>query len=250
MSRQYFQSDIKVLWGLAAGRCGFPDCRVECAEEATAQDRAVPLGEMAHIVAHANQGPRADPAYPAELRDRYENLILLCAHHHELVDKQENTYTIDDLRHWKAGHELWVRGRLTAEIPSITFAEMEMVTKGLLAAPLSEDYSFTLTTPRDKLNRNGLTERVNFLVTIGFSKVREVAKFVNFIGQVVPDFGDALKAGFIGKYNELKEQGIEGDALFEALHQFASGDSRDFRHQAAGLAVLMYLFEICEVFER
>lgn len=97
MSRQYFQSDIKVLWGLAAGRCGFPDCRVECAEEATAQDRAVPLGEMAHIVAHANHGPRADPAYPAELRGRYENLILLCSHHHELARSSTSNRRATDL---------------------------------------------------------------------------------------------------------------------------------------------------------
>jgi len=250
-ARKYPASDVKLLWGLAAARCGFPQCRQECVEQATELDRAVVLGKIAHIVPHSKErGPRADLSFATELLDRYENWILLCARHHDIVDGQPNTYTVVELRHWKNEHESWVRQRLSAEIPSITFAELEIVTKGLLAAPLAPDYSFTLITPREKLNRNGLTDRVNLLVTIGFSKVREVADFVNFAGQLYPDFGDQLKAGFVTRYNELRGQGIEGDALFEALHQFASGASYDFRRQAAGLAVLMYLFEICEVFER
>lgn len=250
-ARKYPLSDVKLLWGLAAARCAFPGCRVECTEPATQLDRAIVLGEIAHIVPHSKTtGPRADPLFPTELLDRYENWILLCARDHDIVDGQENTYTAPDLRRWKAEHENWVRECLKAEVPLITFAELEIVTKGLLAAPLPEDYSFALTAPREKLNRNGLTEKVNVLVTMGLSKVREVGEFVNFAGQMYPDFADELKSGFVNQYNELKRQGIEGDALFEALHQFASGFSHDFRRQAAGLAVLMYLFEICEVFER
>lgn len=249
-ARKYPVSDVKLLWGLAAARCCFPACHVECVEQATEQDQSVVLGKIAHIVAHSEEGPRADPSFPIERRDRYENWVLLCGRHHDVVDGQPNTYTVADLRHWKTKHEDWVRESLSAEIPSVSFAELEIVTKGIIAAPLPEDLSFTLTAPREKLNRNGLTERVSLYVTIGFSKVREVADFVNFAGQLYPDFAEQLKAGFVTKYNELKGQGIEGDALFEALHQFASGGSHEFRRQAAGLAVLMYLFEICEVFER
>lgn len=250
--RKYPVSDVKLLWGLAAARCAFPGCRVECVEQATALDRAVVLGKIAHIVAHSahQQAPRSDRTFRSELRDRYENWILLCGPHHDTVDGQPNTYTVIDLRRWKTEHENWVRERLTAEIPLVTFAELEIVTKGLLAAPLPEDYSFSLIAPREKLHRNGLTARIHILVTIGFSKVREVGEFVNVAGQLYPDFAEELKSGFVRQYHELKGQGIEGDALFEALHQFASGSSRDFRRQAAGLAVLMYLFEICEVFER
>jgi hypothetical protein len=34
------------------------------------------------------------------------------------------------------------------------------------------------------------------------------------------------------------------------LRQFSCGNSPDFKRAAAGLAVLSYLFERCEVFER
>ncbi len=34
-----------------------------------------------------------------------DNLILLCCNHHELVDKDVTTYTVDRLRQMKANHE-------------------------------------------------------------------------------------------------------------------------------------------------
>ncbi len=97
--------------GLAAARCAFPspNCRVQCVSEGTELDRAAIFGKIAHIVAHSDIGPRADPTYPKELRDKYENLILLCGNHHNIVDYQHNTYTINDLRSWKSDHERWVR---------------------------------------------------------------------------------------------------------------------------------------------
>jgi hypothetical protein len=49
--------------------------------------------------------------------------------------------------------------------------------------------------------------------------------------------------------NVLKNEGVEGDILFDELHMFSSMDSNSFEYQAAGLAVLVYLFEKCEVFE-
>jgi hypothetical protein len=66
--RDYLDKDLKLLWGLAAARCGFsaPKCRVECVAAATKLDRPAILGEMGHIVAHGKTGPRADPAYPRE----------------------------------------------------------------------------------------------------------------------------------------------------------------------------------------
>lgn len=93
-TRSYFDKDLKLLWGLAAARCACKKCRVECVAEGTAKDRAAIFGKIAHIVAHSDTGPRADPSYPKKLRDKYENLILLCGNHHDIVDVQENTYTV------------------------------------------------------------------------------------------------------------------------------------------------------------
>ncbi len=248
-SRQYPAPDVKMLWGFAAARCGFPGCRVECVEKATAKDPAVILGKIAHIVAHGDKGPRADISLPVASRDRYDNWILLCGPHHDIVDGQPNTYTVTNLRTWKAEHELWVRESLASAMPEVGFAELEIVTKGILQDSAPSDVTFTLTAPQEKMRRNGLSSRVGIRVTMGLSKVHEVEAFVASVVRVVPAFAEDLKAGFTRRYVQLQQDGISGDGLFESLHDFASGGSRDFTRQAAGLAVLMYLFERCEVFE-
>jgi TPR repeat protein len=72
----------------------------------------VVVSEIAHIVADKPDGPRgASPLSPAE-RNRYENLILLCNVHHELIDSQPDTYTVERLQEIKAEHERWVEQRL------------------------------------------------------------------------------------------------------------------------------------------
>lgn len=67
---------------------------------------------MAHIVGDKVGGPRGDHELPDRERDRYENLILLCNTHHQLVDSQPETYTIERLRGLKQDHERWVEERL------------------------------------------------------------------------------------------------------------------------------------------
>ncbi len=160
MGRNYLQRDIKLLWGLAAARCSRPDCRDSLVEAATAADPEAIIGEIAHIVAHEDDGPRGEPSYPKEERE--------------------------------VGNEL----------------------------------------------------------TMGLGKVREVGDYVEQMDPILPDFAERLKAGFIAEYRTQRASGVEGDALFEALRRFAAGRRPDFRYQAAGLAVLVYLFEKCEVFEQ
>jgi hypothetical protein len=55
-----------------------------------ANEPAAVVGQTAHIVAHGDQGPRADPSYPSERRNLAENLVLLCPTHHVLVDAQDS----------------------------------------------------------------------------------------------------------------------------------------------------------------
>lgn len=248
--RSYLDKDIKLLWGLAAARCAYMvKCRIECVAEATGKDRAAVLGKIAHIVAHSDSGPRADPSYPKELRDRYENLILLCGNHHDVVDVQENTYTVGDLRGWKSEHERWVRVSLAQEIPSVGFPELEVVARGLLSRPMRPVENLTLTPPARKMERNLLTENSHFLISMGLSKVREVEEYVAHVSLIDPKFPERLKTGFRDQYDKYFEEGSRGDELFALLHQYASGFSYDFKRQSAGLAILTYLFEKCEVFE-
>jgi hypothetical protein len=161
--------------GLAAARCAFQRCRTECIVGGTAHDRAATFGRIAHMVAHSDTGPRADPTFPKHLRDKYENLILLCANDHDKVDFQPNTYTILDLRGWKSEHEQWVRVSLAREIPSVGFSELEVISKGLLSQPMKPVDNLTLTPPAKKMVKNGLTQQNHFLISIGLGKTQQTS---------------------------------------------------------------------------
>lgn len=250
MGRNYTQKDIKLLWGLSAARCAYPDCQQECVIEATADDVSITIGKIAHMVAHSDDGPRADPTMPQEARDSYDNLLLLCGNHHDEVDGQPNTFTVDDLKRWKADQEAWVRDRLTEAIPEITSAELEVISQAIAAAPMPADASFELTAPAEKMMRNGLTDRVTFKMRLGLAARHEVVGYLQDISNLDAAFPERLKAGFVKLYDGLRSDGLEGDALFEALHERACSGFSDFKRHAAALAVLTYLFEACEVFER
>jgi hypothetical protein len=101
------------------------------------------------------------------------------------------------------------------------------------------------------MKRNELIlNNTHFLLTMGLAKAREVGQFVDHVATMSPSFPESLIAGFNTEYQRLWEQGTRGDALFEALRKFSSGSDREFKYQAAGLAVLAYLFEKCEVFKK
>ena len=52
------------------------------------------------------------------------------------------------------------------------------------------------------------------------------------------------------KYQDLKSQGLDNEEIFSELWDFASGKKSEFSYRAAGLGILTYFFEKCEVFEK
>jgi hypothetical protein len=72
----------------------------------------VVLEEAAHIVAESAGEPRGMSPLTLEKRNRAEKLLLLCSWHHQLIDAQPATYTIEVLRQMKEDHEAWVSKEL------------------------------------------------------------------------------------------------------------------------------------------
>lgn len=56
---------------------------------------------MAHIFAASDDGPRADANLSKQERGAYENLILLCANCHTVIDKAPDDYPDALIRQWK-----------------------------------------------------------------------------------------------------------------------------------------------------
>lgn len=217
--------------------------------EASENDREVVLGKMGHIYGHSRGGPRFDESKPESFRKSYENLILVCGAHHDLIDGQESTYTADELAGIKANHEAWVFSRLELATPGIGFAELEVVCSSLLAPPDLPSEPLVPTPPKEKLRKNGLSREVHRRMQVGLGMFPEVDLFVTSVVQIDDRFPERLRAGFLQRYDDNRRQGLDGDSLFLALHDFASSGSNDFNRQAAGLGVLCYLFQKCEVFE-
>jgi hypothetical protein len=110
------QTELNRLYARSGNRCAYTGCRRVLVVLAGAGQPLVTLGEVAHIVASSPAGPRGASFLPPGDRDKYENLILLCNTHHQLIDAKAATYTPERLQAMKADHEQWVEQRLAASV--------------------------------------------------------------------------------------------------------------------------------------
>ena len=98
--------DIKILWGRSGNRCSI--CKIEL----TPNGELETIGEIAHIVSQAPQGPRGNDSLPISKRDDYSNLILLCPNHHSEIDKCIDSWPVSEIKQKKEEHEKWVSEKL------------------------------------------------------------------------------------------------------------------------------------------
>lgn len=83
-------------------------CRVPLVIDETETDDPALIGEMCHMVAESEDGPRGHSPMTREQRDTYQNLILLCRNHHGEIDAQPATFSVERLQQIKTEHEDWV----------------------------------------------------------------------------------------------------------------------------------------------
>ena len=235
---------IKLLWGLAGNRCAI--CREELIREKTGGEK-FPIGEMAHIQGENPASARYNHNMTDEQRSVYENLLLLCPTDHTMIDNNIQDYTVTKLERIKRDHEAWVTRSLKKYIHDITFAELDVILKYLITTPVP-DTSKNIIPPREKIKKNNLSAGVGNLITMGLTQSILVKNYLNKHPDI--DFNERLKGGFVKKYTDLRKIPLEGDSLFYGLLEFASNGSGDFKIQSAGLSVLVYFFELCEVFEQ
>lgn len=241
--------DKKVVCIKSGNRCAMPDCRKELVIDATEHDEPSIIGELAHIKGEKPDSARYDSNMSDDEKNGYKNRMLVCRDCHKKIDDQEKTYTEEKLNQIKQDHERWIIESTKNEIVNITFAELNIVTKYLVLAQYAQSDNFTVVPPKDKIKKNNISSSVEALITMGTIQANQVSAYISKAPDI--DFGERLKQGFVEEYERLKnKEGLEGDELFMALLDFASGGSNDFRQKAAGLAVLVYLFEKCEVFEK
>lgn len=98
--------DARRVWVAAGGRCTF--CKEFLAEDETT-GQEVFTGQLAHIIGATDgkDSPRGDNSKPLKERALPENLMLLCAGEHKVIDTHEHwaTYNEVQLRAFKQQHE-------------------------------------------------------------------------------------------------------------------------------------------------
>jgi len=90
---------VKRLFAHSGNRCAFPKCQSALVQGDTL------IGEICHIKAASPNGPRYEPQQTADQRHGYDNLLVLCANHHKIIDDDPEAYTVERLTKMKAEHE-------------------------------------------------------------------------------------------------------------------------------------------------
>lgn len=93
------EKTIKVLFANSRNQCAFPGCQTPIIDSS-----GTVLGEICHIKAKSTGGPRFDYDIKADELHGEENLILLCAVHHKIIDDDPAAYDVSTLQSIKQSH--------------------------------------------------------------------------------------------------------------------------------------------------
>ncbi len=109
-SRHISEKTQNELWAKSAGRCQFDGCNVILYESPVTLE-PVNRAQKAHIQAFSELGPRGKSETYDDNPHHIENLMLLCAGCHKLIDEDKNgdKYSVPLLQQWKKDHEARVR---------------------------------------------------------------------------------------------------------------------------------------------
>lgn len=91
---------LRELYIFSGNMCAMPDCKTLLIDE-----YGTWIGEVAHIYAASNGGPRANTSLSQEERRDAENLILLCRNCHRKIDDKVEQYPAEILIKIKERHE-------------------------------------------------------------------------------------------------------------------------------------------------
>ena len=256
VARYYTQKTLMKLAGKSRLYCAKPECGEYLLAPESPFDPEALLTNIAHIEGSSDDGPRPNPVLTPQQRDDYENLVLLCPTHHTMVDKQDSTYTVEELRRWKDDLEAFVDESLSRQMKSISFSEMQTACDAIIADNSLPSTPLRAVPPSRKMEFNDL-HASETLIRSGLMQESQVISFIQQISQLIPDFPTRLRQGFVVEYERLRGIGLNGDDLFTAMFAFAGAaanrsgtkPAERFLVDAAALAVLAHLFHICDVFE-
>ncbi len=244
----------------SGNRCAMPSCHQLLSSEPRGGEPVL-LGEAAHIAGEHGGGKRGrpsarfDPAMTKEERNSLSNLLYVCRNCHALIDAHplgEQEYSVEHLLAIKAEHEEAFNTAMENAVATVGFPELEAATQWVTEIPPpqpGQDYSRVPI--EDKIRKHGLSISSRNLISSHLAAAPQVRSFIQSASQDDPGFPERLKSGFLEYYYKLLREGpATGEDLFNSMCAFARRGFGDIKTQFAAQAVLVYLFETCEVFEQ
>lgn len=234
----------------SGGVCAFKPCGKHLTYEATIGEDTY-IAEAAHIRGEKPSAARFDESMTDAERDRIDNLIYMCTDHHTLIDKVEADWPVKVLQNLKAEHEAKVRAAIEEAFADVDFPQLVTAIAWVSAQdPAAATGGFEIISPDEKIKKNELSNSSRHIIAAGLTSRATVAAFVEAETQLDADFPEKLKAGFLAEYWLLRKEGHKGEDMFELMCAFAQRGFSKQGDKTAGLAVLIYLFEICDVFDK
>lgn len=113
MARKGYKEDVaRRLQILSGNKCAFPGCTTELLQS---NDADTWVGQVTHICAASPGGPRYDSRQTDDERNGFDNLMIMCATHNTVIDRNVEKYTVEVLRKMKNDHESQFRGNTEAD---------------------------------------------------------------------------------------------------------------------------------------
>jgi hypothetical protein len=207
------------------------------------------IGENAHIYGETPDSARHDSAQTDAFVNSELNLIFLCCNCHKKIDTEIDNYSASQLFDIKMKHEAWILESLAEQSAVYSYAEIEVLASYLMQnnGSVSATSDYTILKIKDKIEKNRLSD-VQHFINMGLSGVNTIEDYMNRNPDA--NFGNRLTNVVASHYQQMKNRNMEPVDIFYSLWDMTNGNNDDFEYKAAGLGILVYFFEKCEVFEK
>jgi hypothetical protein len=247
-------AQTRVLLARSGNICAYRGCARELVYAAiNSKDQPKLVGKIAHISAASPGGPRYRPELSEAERNSSDNLMFLCGDHHDVVDSQEHAHPEEALLAMKREHEDAVRRAVLVATGDVSYKELGLICSVVATNTADDRTSLTLPiTVANKLEKNKLTAATRQAIETGLTRSSMVEDFLAFQAQHNTNFEAALLARFKADYFTARAELVNPDDIFARVRAIAverAGIPASVELQAAALALVAYVFEICEIFE-
>jgi len=207
------------------------------------------IGKIAHIIGENFGSARYSDSITLEQRNSPENLMLLCGTHHDVIDNYDSRYSVEDLRLIKKEFLDKIASSFQEEVLKVNFADLEVTISYLIGNSHTQyEGSLEIITPLEKIKKNELGVGIENLLKMGLVQERQLEEYLN--RNLDMTFASRLRNIFVSKYNTLKELNFTSEEIFYELLSFSSNGSQEIKCQAAGLSIVSYYFNVCDIFEK